>query len=86
MDMVQYLGYIIDAHGVHLDLANIQVICDGPAPNTLNELHIFLGLSNFYQRFVLGFSHIAYALNQITRGGGKEKFVWACPNKNRSMF
>jgi hypothetical protein len=35
-----------------------------------------LGLANFYYRFVLGFSHIAWALSQITRGGGKEKFVW----------
>jgi hypothetical protein len=25
---------------------------------------------------VLGFSHIAWALSQVTRGGGKEKFVW----------
>jgi hypothetical protein len=25
---------------------------------------------------VLGFSHIAWALSQITRGGGKEKFAW----------
>jgi hypothetical protein len=25
---------------------------------------------------MLGFSHIAWALNQVTRGGGKEKFVW----------
>jgi hypothetical protein len=35
-----------------------------------------LGLANFYHRFVLGFSHIAWALSQITRGGGKVKFVW----------
>jgi hypothetical protein len=35
-----------------------------------------LGLANFYHRFVLGFSHIAWALSQITRGGGKEKFAW----------
>jgi hypothetical protein len=27
-------------------------------------------------RFVLGFSHIAWALSQINRGGGKEKFAW----------
>jgi hypothetical protein len=25
---------------------------------------------------MLGFSHIAWALSQITRGGGKEKFAW----------
>jgi hypothetical protein len=35
-----------------------------------------LGLSNFYCRFVLGFSHIAWALSQINRGVGKEKFAW----------
>ena len=28
MDRVHYLGYIIDQHGVHVDLANIQVIHD----------------------------------------------------------
>jgi hypothetical protein len=25
---------------------------------------------------MLGFSHIAWALSQVTKGGGKEKFVW----------
>jgi hypothetical protein len=28
MNMLQYLGYIIDEHGVHVDLAKIQVIRD----------------------------------------------------------
>lgn len=26
---------------------------------------------------MLGFSHIAWALNQVTKGGGKAKFVWS---------
>jgi hypothetical protein len=76
MDKVHYLGYIIDQHGVHVDLAKIQVIRDWLSPTTLTELRSFLGLANFYRRFVLGFSHIAWALNQINRGGGKDKFVW----------
>jgi len=25
---------------------------------------------------MLGFSHIAWALNQVTRSGGKEKYLW----------
>jgi hypothetical protein len=76
MDRVHYLGYIIDQHGVHVDPAKIQVICDWPAPTTLTELQSFLGLANFYHRFMLGFSHIAWALSQINRGGGKEKILW----------
>ena len=76
MIKVHYLSYIIDQHGVHVDPAKIQVIRDWPAPTTLTELRSFLGVANFYRRFVLGFSHIAWALSQINRGGGKEKFVW----------
>ena len=76
MDRVHYLGYIIDQHGVHVYPAKIQVVCDWPALTTLTELRSFLGLANFYRRFVLGFSHIALALSQINRGGGKDKFAW----------
>jgi hypothetical protein len=75
MDRVYYLGYIIDQHGIHVDPAKIQFIHDWPAPTTLTHLQSFLGLANFYRRFMLGFSHIAWALSQITMGGGKEKFV-----------
>jgi hypothetical protein len=76
MDKVHYLGYFIDQHALHVDLAKIHVIREFPAPTPLTELKNFLGLSNFYRKFVLGFSHIAWALNQVTRGGSKEKFVW----------
>jgi hypothetical protein len=76
MDRVHYLGYIIDQHGVHVDPTKIQVIHDYLDPTTLTELRSFLGLANFYRRFVLGFSHIAWALSQINKGGGKEKFAW----------
>jgi hypothetical protein len=52
------------------------LIRDWPAPTTFIELQSFLGLANFYRKFVLGFSHIAWALNQINMGGGKDKFAW----------
>jgi hypothetical protein len=70
------MGYIVDQHNVHVDPTKIQVIRDWPAPTTLTKLQSFLGLANFYRRFVLGFSHIAWALSQVTRGSGKVKFVW----------
>eukprot|EP00253_Pinus_taeda_P031704 PITA_31704 len=77
MTHVQYLGYIVDEQGVHVDLAKIQVILDWPSPTTLTELHNFLCLANFYCRFVLGFSHITWPLSQVTKGGSKAKFFWS---------
>jgi hypothetical protein len=76
MNRVQYLGYIVDEHGVHVDPAKIQVIHDWPDLTTVTDLRSFLGLTNFYRWFVLGFSHIAWALIQVTKGGGRETFVW----------
>eukprot|EP00253_Pinus_taeda_P022723 PITA_22723 len=54
----------------------IQVIRDCPSPTTLTKLCSFLGLSNFYRRFVLEFSHITWPLSQLTKGGAKEKSFW----------
>ena len=77
MTQVQYLGYIINEQGVHVDPAKTQVIQDWPSPTTLTELCSFLGLANFYHRFMLGFSHITWPLSQVTKGGVKEKFFWS---------
>ena len=77
MSQVQYLGYIIDERGMHVDPTKVQVIQDWPTPTTLTNLHSFLGLANFYWRFVSGFSHITWPLSQITRGKEKENFSWS---------
>ena len=73
MTQVQYLGYIIDESGVHVDPSKIQVIRDWPALTTLTELRSFLGLANFYHRLMLGLSHITWSLSQVSKGRAKEK-------------
>ena len=77
MTQAQYLGYIVNEWGVHVDPANIQVIQDSIALATLIELGNFLGLANFYCSFVWGFSHITWPLSQVTKGGEKEKIFWS---------
>ena len=60
-----------------MDLAKIQVIRDWPSPTPLTKLRNFLGLANFYRRFVLGFSHITWPLSQVTKGETKVNFFWS---------
>jgi hypothetical protein len=45
-----------------------------PQPHSLNFRASWASL--IYRRFMLGFSHITWALSQVTRGDSKEKFVW----------
>jgi len=73
MTQVQYLGYIFDEKGVHVDPAKIEVIRDWLAPTTLIELRSFLGPANFYCTFVFGFSHITWPLSQVSKDEVKEK-------------
>jgi hypothetical protein len=76
MNKVQYLGYIVDEHVVHVDPTKINISRDKPSLTTLTKIWIFLGIANFCRIFILGFFHITWALNQVTKGGCKVKFVW----------
>lgn len=71
----------MDEHGVHVDLAKMQLIRDWRAPKTITKLRSFLGLAKFYHRFILGFSHITWPLSHVTKGGSKAKFGWAKPKQ-----
>ena len=75
MERVQYLGYIMDEHGLHVDLEKIQSIHNWPTPTTLTELCSFLGIAKFYHWFVLGFSNIVWSIIHMTKGGYKAKFI-----------
>jgi hypothetical protein len=61
--------------GVNVDPTNIYVIHEWPTLTTLTKLWSFVGISKFYHILMLGFSHIAWALSQVTKGGGKENFI-----------
>ena len=76
MTSIKYLGYVIDYAGIHFDPEKLQILKYWPIPQKIHELRCFLGLENFYQRFILGFSHIAWPLNQLTKGNGKIVFKW----------
>ena len=68
-----YLGHIISADGVWVDLEKVRAIFDWPTLTNLTQLKGFLGLCGFYKRFVKRFSHIAAPLTDLTRKGA---FTW----------
>jgi hypothetical protein len=60
-----------------MDPTKIQGIHNWLVLMTLTKLCNFLGLANFYHMFVLHFSHIAWPLSQVTKGGAKAKVTWS---------
>ena len=53
---IEYLGVIILHNSVAMDPVKIAGIRDWPAPMNKKEVQSFLGFTNFYQRFIQGFS------------------------------
>jgi len=58
-----------------MDIKKVSAILDWPAPTTVKEVQSFLGLANFYRRFIKNFAKIAYPLNKLTRKN--VPFVWS---------
>ncbi|GJS96245.1 putative reverse transcriptase domain-containing protein [Tanacetum coccineum] len=64
---IQFLGYVIDSQGVHVDPAKIEPIKDWASPKTPTEIRQFLGLAGYYRRFIEGFSKIAKLMTKLTQ-------------------
>nr|GEU50175.1 reverse transcriptase domain-containing protein [Tanacetum cinerariifolium] len=71
---VQFLGHVIDSQGIHVDLAKIESIKYWASPKTPMEIHLFLGLASYYQRFIKGFLKITKSMTKLTHEG--VKFDW----------
>lgn len=72
MTEILYFDHIINDEKVRVDEQKIETIQDWPVPTTLTQLRGFLGLCNYYRRFIRGFSHLAAPLTQLTK---KDAFV-----------
>nr|GFA34177.1 reverse transcriptase domain-containing protein [Tanacetum cinerariifolium] len=69
---VQFLGYVIDSRGIHVDPAKIESIKDWASPKTPTKIRQFLGLAGYYWRFIEGFSKIAKSIKKLTQKGIKQ--------------
>ena len=52
MSKVEYLGYVIDEKGLHPTEEKLQAINQAPRPTSATELRAFLGIINFYGKFL----------------------------------
>ncbi|GBG79762.1 hypothetical protein CBR_g30026 [Chara braunii] len=69
---VLYLGHVLDGDDVKPEDCKIAAIRDWPTPRTLTKLRSFLGLANYYRKFVRNFSTIAAPLRRLL----KKEAIW----------
>nr|GEV18695.1 putative reverse transcriptase domain-containing protein [Tanacetum cinerariifolium] len=74
LGQVAFLGHIVSADGITMDLVKFEAITKWPRPTIVTEVRSFLGLAGYYKRFVKGFSLLALPLTKLMQKG--EKFIW----------
>ena len=74
VDKIEYLGHVFDSQGVHPNTEKIRAIVDAPAPRNIKQLQAFIGLCNYYSRFIRDFSTKFAPLYELLKKN--TKFEW----------
>ncbi|XP_011862768.1 PREDICTED: uncharacterized protein K02A2.6-like, partial [Vollenhovia emeryi] len=72
-DRIELLGYVIDKDGLHKAKSKIEAMYGAPRPENTKQLESFIGLINFYERFLKNRSVMLKPLYDCAR---QEKFEW----------
>lgn len=67
---IDFLGYHIDADGRHPMDEEIRAIKEAPTPKNVSELCSFLGLVNYYSKFLPNLSTTPAEAPEVDLGGG----------------
>ena len=66
-ESVKYFGHRISADGVHTTKEKTQVISEALKLRNVQELRFFLGLLNYYLKFIPNLASLLYLLHELLK-------------------
>jgi Reverse transcriptase (RNA-dependent DNA polymerase) len=73
---VVFLGHVVNVEGIKMQKSKVEAIQKWPRPKIVRDLQYFLGIANYYRRYITNFSTLAAPLTKPTRGK-KKQLDWA---------
>ncbi|KAK4327310.1 hypothetical protein Pmani_002251 [Petrolisthes manimaculis] len=70
---VDYLGHVVSAEGLKPQPSKVDAVRQMAQPETVKELQSFLGLINYYRKFIYKFSEVASPLISLMKGKANKK-------------
>ena len=71
---ISFLGHLVSSRGVCIDPSRTQAIREFPPPKDAKGVARFVGMVNFYRRFIPNIAELAAPLNALRRKGAR--FEW----------
>jgi len=72
---ITFLGHHVSAAGITPLPERVSAVSDFPAPDNKKKLQMFLGMINFYHRFMPGLANKLHPLHEACKGKG-QTIVW----------
>ncbi len=79
MKEFEFLGHLVSAQGAKPLSSYVEAVERRPPPTTVKELQVFLGLVNFYRRFLPGVAVTLRPLTDALKGNraASDKLAWS---------
>ena len=84
-DSVEYLGHCIDSDGVHTSPSKVEPISKAPAPKNVTKLPSFLGMINYYSKFIPNLATTLHPLHALLRDGVKWHWSEECAKSSTEV-
>ncbi len=75
---VEYLGHQIDREGIRALSHKVDAIVNAPQPTNTQELRSFLGLINYYGKFICNLASLLHPLNQLLQANRRWEWTETC--------
>jgi len=64
---IGFLGVVIGPNGIEMEKEKVDGVLSWSQLKTVRDVRKFLGLANYYRRFIKDFAQVARPLNMLTR-------------------
>ena len=79
---VEFLGFVVGKDGLKVDPKKVKAVVEWPTPTDAHQLRSFLGLSNYFRRFLIGYSKVVAPLTALF----KKDTPWLWTPERASAF
>ena len=64
---IGFLGVVIEPDGIEMEKEKVEGVLSWPQQKNVKDVRKFLGLTNYYRRFIKDFAQVARPMNMLTR-------------------
>jgi hypothetical protein len=71
---ISFLGHRVSANGLKVDPEKVRAVADWKVPRDVHGVRSFFGFTNYFRRFIQGYSKMVVPLTDLTRKD--MRFIW----------